>query len=88
MRREKTSKRKCSFCTTVNFSKNILLRVGSFKRINDDEVTTDDVKDAVNEREERAKAAEQARIEAEAARLEAEAAGINNPVEGGEEQAE
>ena len=46
------------------------------------------MKDAVNEREERAKAAEQARIEAEAARLEAEAAGINNPVEGGEEQAE
>jgi hypothetical protein len=37
-------------------------------------VTADDIKDAVAEREERAKAAEQARLEAEQARLEAEAA--------------
>ena len=54
------------------------------KKIGKDEVTAEDVKDAVTEREERAKAAEQARLDAEQAKLEAEAAGINVPAEGEE----
>ena len=53
----------------------------SLKKVNKDDVTPDDIKDALNERQERAAAAEAARLEAEAARLEAE----KNPAEGGEE---
>lgn len=37
----------------------------SFKKINKDEVTEEDIKDAMAEKEERIKAAEEARLEAE-----------------------
>ena len=62
----------------------LAFKMYSLTKVGKDEVTADDIKDAITEREERAKAAEQARLDAEQARLEAEAAGNNAPVEGEE----
>ena len=65
-------------CSQEEWSKELheLKFYSGLKKLGKDEITADDIKDAENERNERLKAAEEARLEAE-----------RKAAEGGEEQA-